>query len=176
MWCVSQFGNTSFFTKHKKNCLRRSVILSNVEGHQSKTLLSIITSQVLFTFLRVLMWDKFVIQEILLNSWIELLGQFFQLICSFTLSTLFRMGLFWTAHGLSRGKGGGVKKVPFSKICHTYPKLMKLGTVIPHLRMIQKYINHVKHPSSSADINIFSRKISNFCFIKKYRYRLHFKT
>ena len=30
------------------------------------------------------------------------------------------------------------------------------------------------HPLSSADISIFSPEISNFCCIKKYRYRLHF--
>ena len=34
--------------------------------------------------------------------------------------------------------GGGGKKAPFSKICHTYPTLMKLGTVIPYLRKIKK--------------------------------------
>ena len=30
------------------------------------------------------------------------------------------------------------------------------------------------HPLSFADISIFSPKISNFSYIKKYRYRLHF--
>ena len=29
-------------------------------------------------------------------------------------------------------------------------------------------------PLSSSDISIFSREISKFCYIKKYRYRLHF--
>ena len=33
---------------------------------------------------------------------------------------------------------GGSKKVPLSKICHTYPTLIKLGTVIPYLKKIQK--------------------------------------
>ena len=32
------------------------------------------------------------------------------------------------------------------------------------------------HPLSSADISIFSPKIIKFCYIKKYRYRLHFHT
>ena len=32
------------------------------------------------------------------------------------------------------------------------------------------------HPLSSADISIFSPEISKFCYIKKYRYRLHFGT
>ena len=30
------------------------------------------------------------------------------------------------------------KKVPLPKICHTYPAKMKLGTVIPYLKKIQK--------------------------------------
>ena len=30
------------------------------------------------------------------------------------------------------------------------------------------------HLLSSADINIFSLEISSFCYIKKYRYALHF--
>ena len=37
-------------------------------------------------------------------------------------------------------------------------------------------MNHVKHPLSPAGINIFSSEICNFCYIKKYKYRLHFKT
>ena len=28
--------------------------------------------------------------------------------------------------------------LPLRKICHTYPTMMKLGTVIPYLRKIQK--------------------------------------
>ena len=37
-------------------------------------------------------------------------------------------------------------------------------------------MNHVKHPLSPAGIIIFSSEICNFCYIKKYKYRLHFKT
>ena len=37
-------------------------------------------------------------------------------------------------------------------------------------------MNHVTHPLSSADINIFSTEISKFCYIKKYRFILHFDT
>ena len=37
-------------------------------------------------------------------------------------------------------------------------------------------MNHVTHPLSSVDINIFSPEISKFCYIKIYRYRLHFDT
>ena len=45
------------------------------------------------------------------------------------LLTLFRMGFFGAGHGW-----GGT----LPKICHTYPTMMKLGTVIPYLRKIKK--------------------------------------
>ena len=32
--------------------------------------------------------------------------------------------------------GGGLSPLP--EICHSYPAMMKLGTVIPYLRKIQK--------------------------------------
>ena len=32
----------------------------------------------------------------------------------------------------------GAKSFPLPKICHTYPTMMKLGTVIPYLKKIQK--------------------------------------
>ena len=32
--------------------------------------------------------------------------------------------------------------------------MMKLSTVLPYLKKIQKYMNHVKYPWSSADIRI----------------------
>ena len=42
---------------------------------------------------------------------------------------------FW---GCSRmGREGG-KKGPLPKICHTYPSMMKLGTVIPYPKKIKK--------------------------------------
>ena len=47
--------------------------------------------------------------------------------------TLFRMGFFGAAHGW-----GGGKKIPLPKICHTYPTAMKLDTVIPYPKKIQK--------------------------------------
>ena len=37
-------------------------------------------------------------------------------------------------------------------------------------------MNQVTHPVSSADISIFSLEIGKLCYIKKYRYRLHFDT
>ena len=47
--------------------------------------------------------------------------------------TLFRIGIFGVAHGWGRGK-----KAIFTKICYTYPTMMKLGTVIPYLKKFQK--------------------------------------
>ena len=56
---------------------------------------------------------------------------------------------------------------PLPKICQTYPKMIKLGTLVPYLKKTQKNINHVTHPLSPADISIFSLEISKFCYIKK---------
>ena len=49
------------------------------------------------------------------------------------LLTLFRMGIFEAAH-----RWGGAKRPALPIICHTYPTMMKLGTVIPNLKKIQK--------------------------------------
>ena len=55
------------------------------------------------------------------------------------------MGLFWAAHGYG-GEGGGQKGHPpslISNICHTYSTMVKLGTLIPYLKKIQKiYKSH----------------------------------
>ena len=83
------------------------------------------------------------------------------------------MGLFGAAHGWGEGQKDSN---PLPKICHTYPVVMKLGTVIPYLKKIKKNMNHVTHPLISADISSFSLKIRKLCYIKKYRYRLHFDT
>ena len=56
------------------------------------------------------------------------------------------MGLFGAAHGW----GGGL-----SKICHTYPIMMKLGTVIPYLSEIQKL-------SAKKRSAFFHQKSENF--------------
>ena len=70
--------------------------------------------------------------------------------------------------------GGGQKGLPSQKTCHRYPTIIKLGTVIPYLKKIQKiYESCVKHPMSSADISISSLEITKFWYIKKCRYRLH---
>ena len=42
-----------------------------------------------------------------------------------------------------RGRGGGGKNAPLSKLCQTYPTMMKLGTFISYLKKIQKaYESH----------------------------------
>ena len=69
---------------------------------------------------------------------------------------LFSMGPLGVAH-----RCGG-KKVSFPKICHTYPTMMKLGTVIPSLVKIQKISESREHMWSFAAISIFYRKSTNF--------------
>ena len=56
--------------------------------------------------------------------------------------TLFRMGIFGAAH-----EWGGGQRDPLPKICHTYPTIMKLGTVIPYLDKIQKIYESRNTPS-----------------------------
>ena len=45
------------------------------------------------------------------------------------------MGLFRAADGWG---GGGAKRFPLPKICHTYAKITKLDTVIAYLKKIKK--------------------------------------
>ena len=45
---------------------------------------------------------------------------------------------FWGCSRIEGGGGGGCKKATLPKICHTYPKMMKVGTVVPYLKKIQK--------------------------------------
>ena len=80
---------------------------------------------------------------------------------SASMLTLFRMGIFGAAHGW------GAIKAPLPKICHTYATMMKLGTVIPYLKKIQKIYESRDTPLTFADISIFSPEISTFCYIKK---------
>ena len=65
--------------------------------------------------------------------------------------TLFRMGFFWAAHG----KGAYLSHISYT---------MKLGIVILYLKKIQKYINHVTHPLSSAEMSIISPEIRNLFY------------
>ena len=82
------------------------------------------------------------------------------------LSSAFNKPDYWPYSGwvflglLTVGRG---QKVPLPIVCHTYPTIMKLGTIIPYLKKIQKYINHITH-------SIFHRKLA----IQKNRTRLYF--
>ena len=62
------------------------------------------------------------------------------------------------------------------KICHTYPTIIKCGTVVPYLKKTQVINKSRDKLLEFADISNFSSKISKFCYIRKYRYRLHFGT
>ena len=83
---------------------------------------------------------------------------------------LFRMGIFGAA------QGWGSKKSPLPKICSTYPKMMKLGTVIPYLKKIQKIYESRGTPPEFCWHQYFSPEISKCYYIKNYRYRLHLDT
>ena len=67
-------------------------------------------------------------------------------------------------------------KKPSSLKSVTYPTMMKLGSYTSPKEDSKIYINHMADPLSSADISIFSSEISDFCYIKEYRYRLQFNT
>ena len=54
--------------------------------------------------------------------------------------------------------------------------MMKLSTVIPYLKEIENIYKSRDTPIKFCWISIFSPKISNFSYIKKYRHRLHFNT
>ena len=71
------------------------------------------------------------------------------------------MGFFGAAHGW----GEGVQKGPLlPKICHKYPAMMKLGTVVRCLKKSQK--KYKSHSLCCADISIFYRKSANFAISK----------
>ena len=75
------------------------------------------------------------------------------------------MGFFRAAQGL----GGGVQKGPLPKTCHTYPTMMKLGTVMNHYESRDSPLEFCWYKYVLPEIN-------KFCYIKKYRYRFHLDT
>ena len=81
------------------------------------------------------------------------------------LLTLFRKGLLGAAHRQ------GETTHSLKSVTHIHDDVIWL---LPLIQRSKKYVNHVTHLLSSADISIFSPEISNICHIKKYRYRLHF--
>ena len=76
------------------------------------------------------------------------------------------------------GVGGGGQKGPLSKIFHSYPTMtkLKLGTVIPYLKNPQKIYESRDTLLELCWHQHFSSEISKFCYIRKYRYKLHFGT
>ena len=71
------------------------------------------------------------------------------------------MGLFGDAQGWVE-----TKKAPLPKICHTYQAMMKLGTIIPCLKKIQK-INEPRHTSSILLTSAFiHQKSANFAMLR----------
>ena len=69
------------------------------------------------------------------------------------------------------GNGEGKNAPSLKYVAQT---MMKLGIVIPYLKKIQLVYKLPDAPLDSADITIFSLEISNFCYIKKCRYRLQY--
>ena len=78
--------------------------------------------------------------------------------------TLSRMGHFGTADGW-----GGQKGHPSLKSVTPILQWWNLAQLYLIWRRSKKYINHVTYILSSADINIFSVEISNFCYNEIYR-------
>ena len=71
--------------------------------------------------------------------------------------TLFRIGLFGAAHGWGV-LGGGQKSPPLKSATH----------ILQWRNLVKLYL--------IPDISNFSPEITKICYIKKYRYRLHFGT
>ena len=65
---------------------------------------------------------------------------------------------------------------PLPEICHTHPTMRKLFTVTPYLTKFQKINKSCDTLLEFCWHQHFLPEISNFCFIKKYRYRLYFNT
>ena len=73
-------------------------------------------------------------------------------------------------------RGAEMPPPPLLKICHTYPKMIKLSTVIPYLTKIQNIYKSRDIPIKFCWHQYFFTKIGNLSYVKKYRYRLHFNT
>ena len=58
--------------------------------------------------------------------------------------------------------GEGQKAPTFPKICNTYPAMLKLGTVIPFLKKIQKIYESSNTALEFCCISIFHRKSGSF--------------
>ena len=73
--------------------------------------------------------------------------------------------LFWCCPRI----GEGQKDLPLPKICHTYPKMIKLGTVIPYLKKIQKTNGQKRYQQSATSADKFEQvnaAFKNSCSVK----------
>ena len=75
--------------------------------------------------------------------------------------------------GPFRGCWGLGRKSSLPKIYHKWSPMMKLDTVIPYLNKIQ---NICKSHDTHYAFSIFSPEISNFWYIRTYKYRLYYNT
>ena len=75
--------------------------------------------------------------------------------------SLFRMGFIGAAHAW---RGWQKKKTPLPKICHTYPRMMKLGNVIFDLKKIKEIY---KSRDTLLESCIFPLESSKFCYNQK---------
>ena len=72
------------------------------------------------------------------------------------------MGFFGAAHGYEETKN----TFPPPKISRTYHTIMKLSTVIPYLKMIQKIYKSRDTSLEFPDISIFYKKSATFVVSK----------
>ena len=74
---------------------------------------------------------------------------------------------FRAAHGRR-----GLKGSPYL-ICYIYPKTMKLGSAITHLKTIQKFYKSCDTSLKFSWHHIFLPEISNFRYIRQYKQKLN---
>ena len=69
------------------------------------------------------------------------------------------------------------KDSPLSKICHTYATIITHGIVVPYPKnILEIYKSRDITPLELCWHQHFSPEFSHVCYIKKYRYILHFNT
>ena len=76
-----------------------------------------------------------------------------------------KIGLFGAAH--RDGEGGRAKSPPLPKICHTYPIIMKLGTLTPYLKKIQKIYKSSNTPFEFCPHQYFFTGNQQNCAVSK---------
>ena len=76
---------------------------------------------------------------------------------------LFRMDPFGDAH---RCRGNQKALLSPPAICHTYPTMMKLGTVVPYLNESQKHISARQTPWVVLTAAFFHRMSGNYVISK----------